>query len=212
MSPPSNGELSTRDLAHALGLDRRLVSRLITKGMPRTLEGARAWRTARVRPYQRPVVENPNVVPMAPPAPADLLTTGSGHPATGGIKLLEADPREDLGSVLKWLRDLTKSYWSATTEALNAGDTARADALCRQLQSLTRNLASTEATWKKTEEKYGGLVSRDTMIRFWHLYKKSIDRAVMGLPENREKQELVDTLDRITLAFSADLKLTQQIA
>ena len=129
-----------------------------------------------------------------------------------GSSSFKAGEGEDLSAVVQWLRDLTKSYWTATTEALNAGDTARADALCRQLQSLTRNLASTEATWKKMQQVYGGLVIRDTMIRFWMLYKKSVDRCVLDLPGSLERQELIDTLDRITVQFSADLKVRSLIA
>jgi hypothetical protein len=210
MSPSDDSELSIHELARRLGIDRALVRRNVQAGMPRTLEGARSWRAARVRPYTRPSVETPDVVPMPPPDSAQEsqvpLVEG------GGIKLLEAGAGEDLGAVVQWLRDLAKSYWSATTEALQRGDTARADSLCRQLQSLTRNLASTEKTWKATQEQYGGLVSRDTMIRFWMLYKKAVDRCVMELPESDTKARLVDTLDRITMQFSVDLKMNSLIA
>ena len=130
----------------------------------------------------------------------------------GGFKLLKAGEADDLSAVVEWLRTLVKSYWAATTEAVQAGDTARADALCRQLQSLTRNLASTEATLKKMQQAYGGLVSRDTMVRFWMLYKKSVDRCVLELPECVQRDQLIDTLDRITVKFSADLKVGSLIA
>jgi hypothetical protein len=201
-------ELSNHELAGQLGIDRALVRGNIKAGMPRSLEGARSWRAARVRPYTRPKVEIPDIVPVPPADPESQSPRVEG----GGIKLLEAGADEDLAAVVQWLRDLVKSYWAATTEALGRGDTARADALCGQLQSLTRNLAATEATWKKTQQAYGGLVSRDTMIRFWMLYKKAVDRCVLDLPGSLEREELIDTLDRITVQFSADLKVGNLIA
>lgn len=110
------------------------------------------------------------------------------------------------------MRDLVKTYWTATQEALERDDVARADALARQLQSLTRNLAATERVWKETQEQYGGLVSRERLIRFFLLYKKAIDNAVCDLPESDRKDRLIDTLDRITMQLRADLKAGQAIA
>ena len=220
---PSN-ELSIHELARLLGLDRKIVRRNIAAGMPRKVDGARAWRSARVRPYLRPTRCKPSLQPVAGefvnvtnlPKVVPLLESGEQEPAPrlagGALKLLKADAGEDLSAVVQWLRDLTKSYWAATTEALASGDVARADALAKQLQSLTRNLAGTEATAKKLAATYGGLVSRDTMVRWMVLYKRAIDSCVIGLPESRERQELIETLDRITLELSADLKLDSLIA
>jgi hypothetical protein len=178
--------------------------------MPRNLEGAKAWRAAQVRPYLRSAEqEGEKVVPMSPAA---AIEEPLSTPPREGLKLLKAETGEDLGAIVQWLRDLVKSYWQATQTALEKGDVARADALSRQLQSLTRSLAATERTWKQMEEKYGGLVSRATMIRFWILYKKSIDRCVLELPDSRQKAELIQRLDQITLQFSADLKLKEAIA
>jgi hypothetical protein len=52
MSPLSNDELTTYQLAKALGLDRRLIARDIKRGMPRSIKGAKAWRLAFVQ-YRR---------------------------------------------------------------------------------------------------------------------------------------------------------------
>jgi hypothetical protein len=50
------------------------------------------------------------------------------------------------------------------------------------------------------------------LIRFFLLYKKSIDNAGCDLPESDRKDRLIDTLDRITMQLRADLKAGQAIA
>ena len=154
ISPRAEGELTTRQLAKALDLDRRGVARDIKRGMPRTIQGARAWRLAFVAhrrghdQSRSPGGEEASTVthpPAAQVVPVDFAVPDSEEP-------------EDLHASLGRLRRLERSTAAAIEQLLSQGKTTEAIALRREHATILRGLFDSSAKLLKLEEASGKLI------------------------------------------------------
>ena len=157
MSQPGE-PLSLRALAKALGLDRRGVARDCARGMPKTVEGAIAWRLAYIRPREgtpRPsVVEAQDRVQGTPPK---VVAFDYANPAVG-------DEEEDLAVCISRLRRLEKTCAQALERHLREGRVTEAQALRREHSSLIKSLFEASTKLIRVEEARGRLIRLDTAL------------------------------------------------
>jgi hypothetical protein len=158
MSPPADREFSTRALAKALGLDRRLVAKYVKRGMPRDPTGASQWRLQYIRTRRRDG-KRPHMSTSA--NPRDRIERET--------TIVEfEDPIDSvpggLDATLERLRRLERSAALTLQRLLKEGRVGEAASVRAQHASVLKSLFDAEVKVMKLAEQRGELVKLERAV------------------------------------------------